>query len=93
MLCHECLMNGKATQAVALCKFCSVGLCKEHLMMLYSQPPTVPQYACRHNPAGRPRRPLEVEASSYERMLDKEFNVEPDEAHPIAPAEPVGTHF
>jgi Uncharacterized protein conserved in archaea (DUF2180) len=89
MLCHECLMNGKVRQAVGVCKFCYVGLCKEHLMALYSQPPTVPQYSCRHDPAGRPIRPLE-NAAAYERMLHKEFNVEADEAHLAEPAEPVG---
>ncbi len=88
MLCHECLMNGKAQEAVAVCKFCFVGLCKEHLMLLYSDPPTMPQFACRHNPAGRPSRPLEVGAASRERMLREEFNVEAVEVKPAESAEP-----
>jgi hypothetical protein len=58
MLCHECAMAGEERLAVALCKFCYVGLCKEHLMALYQEPATVPQFSCRHNPAGHPNRPI-----------------------------------
>jgi hypothetical protein len=58
MLCHECAMAGEERPAVALCKFCQVGLCKEHLVALYQRPATVPQYSCNHNPAGLPRRPI-----------------------------------
>ena len=55
MICHECLMNGRNQEsATALCKFCLVALCKKHLLELYGDPPTVPQYACRHRPAMAP---------------------------------------
>jgi hypothetical protein len=69
-------MNGKAKAAVALCKFCSVGLCKEHLMELYRRPVTVPQYTCHHDPAGRPNRPLEIESKPGRHLLSKEFDME-----------------
>lgn len=71
MLCHECAMVGVERQAVALCKFCSVGLCKEHLMALYQQPPSVPQYSCWHNPAGRPERPIPVGAERREKAFNE----------------------
>lgn len=51
MTCHECLLAGTDRQAVAICKFCLVGLCKEHLVESYRQPVAVPQYACKHRPA------------------------------------------
>ena len=76
MLCHECLMSGKSEEAVGLCKFCLVGLCKEHLTALYNNPATVPQYGCRHNPTGRPSRPLQVGTKSHKQMVHEEFNVE-----------------
>ena len=57
MICHECLMNDLPSEtATALCKFCMVALCKTHLMELYRDPPSVPQYACRHQPASAPGR-------------------------------------
>lgn len=55
MVCHECLMSGRAAEwATALCKFCLVALCKTHLVELYRDPPTVPQYSCRHRPSLAP---------------------------------------
>jgi len=69
MLCHECVMIGEERPAVALCKFCQVGLCKEHLVALYREPATVPQYSCRHNPAGLPRRALGVKTAPRENAV------------------------
>lgn len=66
MLCHECVMTGEERPAVALCKFCQVGLCKEHLVALYREPATVPQYSCRHNPAGLPARMAAVRPARQE---------------------------
>lgn len=49
MFCHECLISGEDTPAVGLCRFCWVGLCKDHLVAAYRS--TVqPQYACDHHP-------------------------------------------
>ncbi len=50
MQCHECAMIGGRETAVGLCRYCFVGLCKSHLVELYRDPPSVPQYACRHRP-------------------------------------------
>jgi len=48
-------MNGRPSEtATALCKFCLVALCKTHLMELFCDPPSVPQYTCRHRPANAP---------------------------------------
>jgi hypothetical protein len=66
MLCHECLILGEERPAVALCKFCQVGLCKQHLVALYREPATVPQYSCQHNPAGLPGRGIEVKTAFRE---------------------------
>lgn len=66
MLCHECIMKGEERPAVAICKFCQVGLCKEHLVALYREPATVPQYSCRHNPAGAPRQAIAVKTTLRE---------------------------
>jgi len=56
MLCHECAATGEREEAVALCKFCFVGLCKPHLVELFQHPPAIPQYACRHTPGERAPR-------------------------------------
>lgn len=51
MTCHECLMAGGIQQPVtALCRYCFVALCKEHLVELYRDAPTFPQYSCHHKP-------------------------------------------
>jgi hypothetical protein len=55
LICHECLMANDSPEAVtALCRFCFVALCKTHLIELYSDPPSFPQYTCRHRPASGP---------------------------------------
>jgi len=51
MECHECLMLGRQHPAVAVCKFCGVGLCKSHLVELYREPGVVLQLSCHHSPA------------------------------------------
>lgn len=51
MLCHECAMSGSDAAAVGVCRFCFVGLCKRHLVDLFRDSPTAPQYACGHRPA------------------------------------------
>lgn len=51
MTCHECSRSGVDRPAVGLCRFCMVGLCKQHLREVYNNPPAVPQYACKHEPA------------------------------------------
>lgn len=54
MICHECVMRGAQRSAVALCQFCNVGLCKPHLVALYENPPSFPQYGCCHDRAAHP---------------------------------------
>ena len=65
MNCHECFMDGHERPAVALCSFCSIGLCKDHLVAALREPPTVPEYRCQHHPA-RPAKPLEEHAETAE---------------------------
>ena len=50
MDCHECAIVGKERPAVALCRFCSVALCLDHLAEAVCDASSVPQYACRHVP-------------------------------------------
>ena len=52
MDCHECAVVGKERPAVALCRFCSVALCLDHLAEAVCDASSVPQYACRHVPDG-----------------------------------------
>ncbi|MBI3966312.1 MAG: DUF2180 family protein [Chloroflexi bacterium] len=54
VFCHECAMDGRQEPAVALCRFCNIGLCKVHLVELYERPHAVPQYACHHTPWAPP---------------------------------------
>ena len=42
MTCHECAKSARDESAVAVCKFCMVGLCKSHLVELHRRPPTQP---------------------------------------------------
>jgi hypothetical protein len=61
MNCHECARAGIERSAIGLCRFCSVGLCKDHLVASYVSS-VWPKYACDHDPdrafAG-PARPSE----------------------------------
>lgn len=53
MNCHECARDGLDVPAVSECRFCFVGLCKDHLVAsLHGQP--VPQYGCAHHPERAP---------------------------------------
>ena len=54
MNCHECAMEGLETPAVAICRFCMVGLCKRHLVESF-RTATAPQYACSHSPGAAAR--------------------------------------
>ena len=49
MNCHECARAEVERSAVALCRHCSVGLCKDHLVEMLSSP-TKPFYTCLHRP-------------------------------------------
>ena len=51
MLCHECAAAATERPAVAVCRFCFVGLCKQHLVELFGARRTAPQYACTHRAA------------------------------------------
>ena len=61
MLCHECARDGTSRPAVAHCRFCLVGLCKQHLVESFRSE-LVPQYACHHHPE-RPFVAAAVEAA------------------------------
>jgi hypothetical protein len=79
MICHECLMAGTHQIATALCRFCFVALCKEHLIELFREPPTFPQYACRHAPASP------IEPASGRRAT---AHTAPAPSRPVEPARP-----
>ena len=49
MICHECAREGRESAAVGECRFCHVGLCKEHEVTSLRGAP-VPQYGCEHHP-------------------------------------------
>ena len=49
MICHECAREGLTTAAISHCRFCFVGLCKDHLVASFHRD-TVPQYGCDHHP-------------------------------------------
>lgn len=55
MLCHECVMADRENQAVAICEFCKVGLCKPHLVDLYETLPASLRPSCNHDRRGRLR--------------------------------------
>ena len=49
MLCHECARSRAEASAVGQCRFCSVGLCKDHLVASFRSG-VAPQYWCEHHP-------------------------------------------
>ena len=49
MNCHECARVGRESPAVATCQYCSVGLCKQHLVDSLRST-TAPLYTCEHQP-------------------------------------------
>ena len=49
MICHECAREGLTAAAISHCRFCFVGLCKDHLVASFHGD-TVPQYGCDHHP-------------------------------------------
>ena len=49
MICHECARDGLTAAAIGHCRFCLVGLCKDHLVASF-RGATVPQYGCEHHP-------------------------------------------
>ena len=49
MNCHECARAGIERPAVGVCRFCYVGLCKEHVVASFRSA-VMPQYSCEHHP-------------------------------------------
>jgi hypothetical protein len=49
MRCHECARGMIREVAVGQCRFCLVGLCKNHLVDSF-RGAVVPRYACEHRP-------------------------------------------
>lgn len=64
MNCHECARVGRDVAAVSGCRFCKVGLCKDHLVASF-QSATVPQYGCEHHP----ERPFHTVARGGDRTF------------------------
>ena len=63
MNCHECAQVEVDRPAVAICRYCSVGLCKQHLVEMHRSP-TKPLYTCLHRPGrGFDTRAAETEGS------------------------------
>jgi hypothetical protein len=48
-MCHECARRSIATPGLGQCRFCLVGLCKDHLVEALRSD-VVPRYACNHRP-------------------------------------------
>ena len=63
MNCHECTIDGVEAPAVAICRFCMVGLCKHHLVESF-RGTTIPQYSCNHRPAAPARMAVTPTAAS-----------------------------
>ncbi len=49
MDCHECAHAHVERPAVALCRYCSVGLCEEHLVEMHT-PAAKLLFTCLHQP-------------------------------------------
>jgi hypothetical protein len=48
MHCYMCARDGRKQDAVSTCKYCSVGLCLEHLEDDYAFQYPSPRYSCNH---------------------------------------------
>ena len=48
MQCYECAQAGRREEAIALCRFCMVGLCLEHWHVARLGYGVTPQYTCVH---------------------------------------------
>lgn len=53
MMCHECVMEGRERGAVAICEYCQVFLCKEHLVRLYEECEGLEPFVTCHHQRGR----------------------------------------
>ena len=49
MICHECAREGLTAAPIGRCRFCLVGLCKDHQVAFF-RGATVPQYGSEHHP-------------------------------------------
>lgn len=49
MNCHESARGEVERRPVAICGYCSVGLCKDHRDEMHRSP-TMPLYTCLHQP-------------------------------------------
>ena len=47
MYCHECARDGLKRVAVSVCRYCSVALCKDHLVAAFRSQRL---YTCDHHP-------------------------------------------
>jgi len=68
MNCYMCAREGRNQEAVAVCKYCSVGLCLDHLEAdcAFSYP--APRYSCNHP---SPSTPKQMTEGSVEQASDQ----------------------
>jgi hypothetical protein len=48
MKCYMCALEGREQEAVAICKFCNVALCHDHLVQEHEENPTAAKFSCTH---------------------------------------------
>ena len=48
MKCYMCALEGREQEAMAICKFCNVALCHEHLVQESEANSATPKYSCTH---------------------------------------------
>lgn len=48
MKCYVCGLKKRETEAVAICGYCHVALCHEHLVQEAEAASTTPKYSCSH---------------------------------------------
>jgi hypothetical protein len=48
MQCNMCAREGRAQEAVALCRYCQAGLCAEPLAADHAYAYPAPRYRCMH---------------------------------------------
>jgi hypothetical protein len=64
MNCYVCDSHERATEAVAICPHCGIGLCRDHVdaAVLAKRPVGLVRPGCIHNPIGTARRRESIRA-------------------------------
>lgn len=55
MKCYMCALEGQEEEAVAICPYCNVALCHEHLAQEAEEKSETPKYSCTHPRPSRER--------------------------------------